>query len=263
MEQDLYRKLFAAAIAIAISGVAIVSARAQFAHEHSPQHGGMFLPAANDTLHLEAVWPMQRIVRVFVYGEDMRPVAPDRLLSIHGSINVAGQAFPLRPTTDGFLEARVPTLPLPASMTLDIALGQGLGDERFAITFSGYSVESRPYDFLLPPTPIPGTLAALLTALHDDQRDAQASVDSNGLIFAYAPAVRARDHLLALDGYVPSLAPAARPRAEAAIRAGVRAAWLLHVAADDGISPWAVRGSVGVLSEALADVVAAFGGASR
>jgi hypothetical protein len=259
MSHRLYRIFRGVAMVVLVSCGLSAPAAAQAEHNHTPLHGGVLLPAAHDTLHIEAVWPMQRIVRVFIYDQAMRPMAPDRRLDIRGRIGVGSETFALRPSDDGFLEARIPSSPIPAQMTLDIAWTRG-PDERFNLVFPAYSVDSRAFDFTLPPTPIPDTLSGLLAALRDDARDAHASVDGDGLIFAYAPAVRARDHLLALEAYVPRLAPSRRPRAEAALLAAVRGAWLLHIAADSGISPWQISGSVGVLTEALDEVVDAFGG---
>jgi hypothetical protein len=258
----LYRILRPVAMVVIAWSSLTLPARAQTPSDQTPPHGGILVAASGNTLHIEAVWPMQRIVRVFVYDDQMRPLPPDRVLALSGRIDVAAQAFTLKPTTEGFLETRIPSLPLPAQMVLEIAFRQGAVAERFPLAFPGYSVDNRPFDFLLPPTPIPDTMAGLLSALRDDARDAHASVAGSASIFAYAPAIRARDHLLALDSYVPTLAPPAQPHAEAAVRAAIRAAWLLHVAADNGISPWAVRGSVDVLTEALDDVVGAFGGTS-
>jgi hypothetical protein len=262
MSHSLHKILRAAAMVLLVWHGFIVRAAAQPAHDHTPRHGGLLLPVVHDTLHIEAVWPMQRIVHVFVYDEAMRAIAPDRLPGIRGRIGVGGETFALRPSGDGFLEARIPSSAIPARMTLELALTAG-DEQPFDLVFPGYSVESQAFDFVLPPTPIPDSLAGLLAALRDDARDAHASLGGNGLIFAYAPAVRARDHLLALDAHVARLAPPARPRAEAAVLAAVRAAWLLHVAADAGISPWQIGGSVGVLTEALDEVVDAFGGTSR
>jgi hypothetical protein len=193
----------------------------------------------------------------------MRPIPADRLLAIRGQVGVVNEKYALKPSPDGYLEARIPSLAIPAKMTLAIDWTSTGADEPFDVVFPSYSVANDTTNFMLPPTPIPDSLAGILAALRDDQHDARSVLDGSG-IFAYAPAIRARDHLLALDEYVMRLAPAAQPRAGAAVRAAMRAAWLLHIASDAGISPWQVSGSVDVLTGALDDVVAAFGGgASR
>lgn len=234
-------------------------ARAQPQHDHTPQHGGMLVPAADDTMHVEVTWPLQRVVRVFVYDSVMRPMPPDRLRGLRGRVRVGDRAYDLVPSSAGLLEGRIPSLAVPARMTVEMSLTPGGVEEPFTVVFSGYSVEKDTIDFVLPPTPIPGTLAGLVSALRDDKRDVHGTVNAGGLTVAYAPAVRARDHLLALEAYLPTLAPSARPRADAAALAALRAAWLLHVAADNGMSPFEVRASADLLADALDEVVEAFG----
>jgi hypothetical protein len=250
-------------MAVLLSCASIAPAHAQPQHPPTPQHGGILVAAAGDTMHVEVAWPLQRVVRVFVYDSAMRPIPPDRLLGLRGRIAVAGQAYELRPSSAGLLEARIPSLAVPARMTLEMSLTPGGVEEPFSLVFSGYSVEKDTIDFVLPPTPIPGTLAGLLSALRDDKRDAHDTVNGGGLTVAYAPAVRARDHVLALEPYVSALPPAARPRADAAALAALRAAWLLHVAADNALTPFEVRAAADLLADALDDVVDAFDGASR
>jgi hypothetical protein len=250
-----------AMVGLALAGL-IVPANAQPTHDHTSRHGGILLWAAGRTVHVEATWPMQGVVRVFVYDDVMRPLTADGLVGIRAQVAIGSEVHTLQPSTGGFLEAAIPSLTAPAQMTLRFARPPA-GEEQIPLTFDGHSEENQAFSFMLPPTPIPGTLAGVLEALRGDARDARASVENTASIFAYAPAVRARDHLMALERYLPALAPAARPRAEATILAGVRAAWLLHTAADSGISPWQITGSVDILSEALDDVISAFGGPSR
>jgi hypothetical protein len=260
--QLLYRIFCRAAILGLIWVGLAVAAEAQSDRNQPTPHGGIVLTAATQGLHLEAVWPTQGVIRVFVYDEMMRPLPPEELSAISGQIVVHGAAFALQPSRKGFLEAGIPSIQAPAQMTLRLLLSPGTNEE-FPLAFRQFSEDGQAFDFMLPPTAIPDTLSGLLEALRDDARNARASVNGQELIFAYAPAVHARDHVLALEAYLPGLAPRNRPRAEAAILAAVRAAWLLHIAADAGISPWHVSGSVGVLTEALDDVIGAFGGASR
>jgi hypothetical protein len=250
-------------MAVLLSCASIAPADAQPQHDHTAQHGGILVPAAGDTMHVEVTWPLQRVVRVFVYDSVMRPIPPDRLLGLRGRIRVGDQAYELRPSSAGLLEGRIPSLAVPVRMTLEMSLTPGGEQEPFSLVFSGYSVDKETTDFVLPPTPIPGTLAGLLSALRDDKRDAHGTVNAGGLTVAYAPAVRARDHLLALETYLPTLVPSARPRADAAALAALRAAWLLHVAADNALTPFEVRAAADLLADALDDVVDAFGGVSR
>lgn len=258
MVQRLYRILIGTAIAVLGAG-AIAPASAQPTHVHAAQHGGILLPINGNTLHVEAAWPAPRIVRVFVSDEMMRQVSQEQLHGINGQVVVGSETFPLRQSPEGFLEAQIPEQSVPAQLTLRLTLPPGGDEKQFALTFRDQSVDSGVVDFMLPPTPIPPTMEGIVAALREDGRDARATVSGRDLVFAYAPAARARDHLLALEPHVAMLAPAAQPRAAAAILAAVRAAWLLHTASDAGLSPFQTAGAVDILVDALEDVVSAFG----
>jgi hypothetical protein len=252
----------AAAIVFASCFTAAAAGQIPAPGAHAAKRGGQLMHAAGGTLHIEGVWDKEHRFKLFVYDAEMRPLSSERLRAITGRLNTGDGEVAMQ-LTDGHLEARIPSLMLPAEMTLDVGLVPGTADESFHFVFSDYSAESVDVSFELPPTTIPDTLPGILAALREDQREAQALMDERNFTFAYAPAVRARDRLLALEPYVPRLAPDARAPAGAAILAGVKTAWLLHVISDNASFPEQVRTTVAAMRDALDEVIAAFGGSAR
>lgn len=229
---------------------------------HNPKHGGQFLLAANDTLHVEGVWPQQRVFKLFVYDASSRPLPPDRMRELRGYVEAAGQTAPLVLAADGSaFEARVPPLSPPAAITVSMALTRGVEAEGFSFIFPGFSDEHAP-SFDLEPTLIPSSVRGLLAALGADGRDADRLVRRQETAYVFAPAVHARDHALALEPFLGRLPERRRPAAVAAIRTLVRTSWRLHIAGDDGTSE-DVRAAAGALREAIDELVGAFGGGGR
>jgi hypothetical protein len=234
---------------------------ARQAHADVAQRGGQLVAVDGDTWHVEAVWPEQRRLRVFIYDEQIRPFSGDRANSLSGSVDVSGQRVMFEHNGD-VLEARVPSMRLPA--TFLITIRNGLGREaQVSFTFDDYSVETEPNAFVLPPTAIPDSLKGILQSIRRELTQARDGSQGANLTMAYVPAVHIRDLLLALEPYVATLPPANRQRAEAALLEGVRTAWLLHVSADDGVSTLQIRQSGAFLEDAVTAVLAVFDGASR
>ena len=245
------------AIVTALIAMAAPSQDARFHLPHQPLHGGQFFATALDTLHIEGVWPEQRRFKLYVADEWGRPLPEARLRELGGRIVAGDVSVPLTMSVDAeYLEARLPTLKLPAELSLVLAV-PGRADEGFQFSFHAYSDEQNAVRFPIEPTAIPDSLSGILSALRTDQDEIEAVFLRGQLAFVYAPADRARDHLLALEAYLPDLDAPGRARAEELIRAGVRAAWLLHVASDEGTLAQANAARTG-LSTAIADAIAAF-----
>jgi hypothetical protein len=229
---------------------------------HNPKHGGAFFLAAGDTLHVEGVWPQQRLFKFYIYDAASRPLAPERMRQLRGDVEAGGQTVPLIPARDGSVfVARVPPLAIPATIIVRIAWLPGGDQEGFQFQFGGYSDEHA-LSFDLEPTVIPRTRSAILAALRADVREAESLVARRDAAFAFAPAAHGRDHVLALERFVTDLPPAGRPRAAAAIREVVRISWLMHLAGDDG-SDEQVGAAAAQFRAAVEDCVSAFGGAGR
>jgi hypothetical protein len=244
--------LIAAAIALAASQ----SSAAHAAHQ--PAHGGQVATAAGHTLHLEGAWPAVGRFRLFVSDSRGHALAPARLEELRARI-VDGDrdVAPLVLSSDKhYFEAGVETKAPPMTVTVALARGAGRPEERVRFTFAALSVDEPPV-FVLPPTVIPRTRAGIVALLRVEAREAGALLDGTSTRGAYVAIARVRDLALALDRYTPDLAAAARPRAESAIRAAVRAAWLLHVSLDEGM-PFQTRMAANGLSEAIEELLTAF-----
>ena len=230
---------------------------ARFHLPHEPLHGGQFFTAAGDTLHVEGVWPEQRRFKLFVADEWGRPLPEARLRELGGRVVVGDVSAPLTVGPDAeYFEARLPTLKLPAEPSLILSV-PGRADEGFQFSFHAYSDERNAVSFPIEPTVIPDSLPGLLAALTIDRDDIDAVFSRGQLAFVYAPADRVRDHVLALEAYLPRMDVTMRARAQAQIRTAVRAAWLLHVASDDGTPAQANAAREG-LAAAVADVTSSF-----
>lgn len=237
--------------------MAVAPQDARFHLPHEPLHGGQFFSAAQDTLHVEGVWPEQRRFKLFVADQWGRPLPEARLRELAGRIVVGDVSVPLAVAADAeYLEARLPTLKMPAELSLVLSV-PGREDEGFQFSFHAYSDERNAVSFPIEPTIIPDSLPGILAALRADGDDIDAVFSRGQLAFVYAPADRARDHALALEAHLPGLAVAKRAQAEELIRIAVRAAWLLHVASDEGTLAQANMARTG-LSAAMAKVAAAF-----
>jgi len=225
---------------------------------HNARHGGVFFSSRDDTFHVEGVWPRQRTLKVYVTDAADRPLDAARLRAIRGRVLIGNADFPLvLREQDRLFEARIPVLRPPAELIVELRTPGQAEPDGFQFIFGGFSDE-RALSFSTDPTVIPRTLPGVLDALKRDVRDAERLMADNQSAYVFAPALRARDHALALERHFTTLPPGRRPRAEAAIRAAVRAAWLLHTAGDDGTPPQA-QAATAELRAAVDDVVAAMG----
>ena len=230
---------------------------ARFHPPHEPLHGGQFFRAAQDTLHVEGVWPEQRRFKLFVTDEWGRPLSEARLRELGGRIVMGEVSAPLAVGADAeYFEARLPTLTMPAELALVLSV-PGYPDEGFQFSFHAYSDERNAVRYPIEPTVIPDSLPGILSALKTDLDQVAAVFAKGQLAFAYAPADRVRDHMLALETYLPGLPAAKRARVEGQIEAAVRAAWLLHTASDEGTLAQADAARVGLVA-AVAEVMASF-----
>lgn len=228
---------------------------------HYPRHGGQFFTAAGDTLHLEVIWPSPRVLKLYVYDEEARPLPLERLRQVSGRLIAGGVRSPLvLREREALFEMRLPVVSVTTHLSLELTPSNGASPETFQFAFADYTDESV-LKVAHEPTPIPETLDATLEALLDDVRDADGLIERRQSAYVFAPAVRARDHALALERFLPQLGDV-RPRAEAAIREVVRVAWLLHIATDEG-TPAQVEGALDELSRLIAELVPVFTRAAR
>jgi hypothetical protein len=229
----------------------VVTASAQQPHAaHGARLGGTFATAAGDTLHLEVSWSEQRRVRMFVTDASGLPIPLEALRSLeaHAVVGDAQSPFTLL-EVESYFEARVPTLPLPASIEVRLKPHASAEEERLSFSFPEYSAVISGSSA---PAEIPATLEGVLDALAAEQRAMQAIVDREAFIDLLGTESRIRELALALEPHLEAM-PSARPRAQAAITAVVRACWLLHTVLDYGVNPQR-DAALAQLNDALRDV---------
>jgi hypothetical protein len=225
---------------------------------HYPRHGGQFVTDAGDTVHIEAVWPRQGLFRLYLYDQSSQPLPVSRLRAVTGRVMIGHASWKLvLREHDRVFEARIPVLKLPGELDLELKLTGRDAVAGYHFVFPVLSDEHA-MTFALEPTVIPATLAGLLDALRKDVRDCERLIDSGQSAYAFGPAVRARDHGLALERYAARLAPHPRAGAESAVRDVVRAAWLVHTVVDNGTIEQ-TRAALEQLRAAVGDAPAAFG----
>jgi hypothetical protein len=241
---------------------ALVSAQEAPHERHAARLGGSFATAASDTLHVEAVWSEQRRLRVFVVDASGGPAPVERLRDIEGVVRTGDSETALvLLEVDGYFEARIPTLPLPAAMLIVLKTSAGRSEDRLAVAFETYSPDAIGFGRAAPPE-IPDSLPGILRGLADDRRAAQALMDKGEVAAVSVPEERIRELALALVPYLDRLPRERRQSGNAALTEAIRASWLLHLATDYGNQPqWLA--AFKQLADAVDRITAAFSGGAQ
>lgn len=227
-----------------------------------PRRGGVLQPAAGDTLHVEAMWAEQRRLRVFVWDATGAPLPVERLREFAGTVRAADRESPLRLIeVDGFYEARIATLSLPATVEVELQPSPGDRTERLSFTFEAYSVD-RSGLMMTAPIEIPPTLKGILDALAENRRELRTLVERGEFMAVYGPDDRIRDLVLATEPYVAQLPEAAQRAVEAVRTDVIRTGWLLHTAIDYGGEAQA-RAAAQMFDAGLDRLAALFSGIAR
>ena len=172
---------------------------------HNPRHGGVFFSSRDDTFHVEGARPRQRTLKIYVTDAADRPLGPAGLRAIRGRVLIGNAVFPLiLREHDRLFEARIPVLRPPAELIVELRSPGRAEPDGFQFIFGGFTDE-RALSFATDPTVIPRTLPGVLDALKKDVRDAERLMADNQSAYVFAPALRARDHVLALDRYLTTL----------------------------------------------------------
>lgn len=223
---------------------------------HGSQHGGIVLPVANDTLHLEGVFQEQRRFRIYVTDAVGRPLSPSALRALKLQVSDdAGRVSPLVVSDDGLhLEARIATQTFPTAISVIVPALDGT-TEQLGMLFTAYTIE--PESFEVPPTEIPSTLKGVLEALREQVRAAMELAAERDVGQLYVPTTHARELLLALVPHAANLDAARRRSAEAAIAAALRASWLTHLSGDIG-TPTQSSSAVNELRRAFNELCSTF-----
>ncbi len=229
---------------------------------HGPRYGGAFATAASDTLHIEALWTEQRRLRVFVVDASGGPVPIDQLRDLNALVIAGDRESPLALLeSDGYFEARIPTLTLPAVITMRLRPPAAAARDEVTFSFSGYTLDVLGLASASP-AEIPGTLAGIVAALADDRRVVRAMVEQSEFSGLFALEERIRDRVLAIEPYLEPMPAAVRANAPAAIALVVRGCWLLHTVLDYGSADQR-DAALSQLGEALDRLMAAVPGAAQ
>src|SRR5262249_760393 len=95
--------------------------------------------------HLEGVYPKAGVFRLHVYDDYSKPLSGPQLRRVAAEVTTANGVAPLTlvPGAD-FLEARVPEISWPVSVTAQVAFTPGSPRNRFDFTFTAYSHDALP-----------------------------------------------------------------------------------------------------------------------
>jgi hypothetical protein len=242
--------------------VAPISARQAPHAAHGPRFGGAFTTASNDTVHVEVVWSEQRRVRMFFTDASGSPLPLEQMRGVQARIMTGDRATPfVWLEVDYYFEARIPTLTLPAVMTVEIKLSDAATEERRSFTFRQYSPAIPGMDGSSP-VDIPITLNGILAALAEEHRGMQSAIARGAFPELLGTEDRVRDLVLAIEPHLDAVRPETRRKAQSVVTNVVRACWLLHTVLDYGTA--AQRDAVvDELSDLLEKVAATLPGTPR
>lgn len=106
--------------------------------DHNPKHGGFFSMAPNNW-HIESTHPAAGVFQLYVYDEYSKPFIP---VAFSARLLVRDVSVPFERAANGrYLEARVPTLGLPATIAIKARFLANEPEYHFDFFFSQYSKE--------------------------------------------------------------------------------------------------------------------------
>ena len=121
---------------------------------HNPQHGGQFFMAADNWHHLEGVYPVKGVFRLYVYDDYGKPLAADAVRLIQSRVVTREtfdsatrstrelRAYPLVSVSGaGHLEATIDPLPLPVQLVVKVKFRNGGPEYRFDFSFAAFTKE--------------------------------------------------------------------------------------------------------------------------
>ena len=262
---------------------------------HNPQHGGQFFMAADNWHHLEGVYTRAQRFRLHLYDDYARPLGSDELQRVAGRVVLEERpggatrpareirTVPLRLVRDGaYLEAQLPSMPLPARFAAKVIFKPGEQEYRFDFTFAAASVDPTPprasaprstarstpsraeTPAATPPPPnpvaataLPATIPEIVDAMKGARREIAALIEAGDFAAIWVPAFKAKDLALALEPHLAHVVNGKRAAAELAVFHLVQAAWRLDAVGDTG-NRADVDAAFGHFDEALGAVGVAF-----
>lgn len=234
--------------------------------DHNPQHGGQFFMAPDNWHHLEATFPEERVVRIYLYDDYTKPVPRDRMKPVQGRIVLqAGTrdvSFPLALSRDGqYLQAQVDGGSLPLSVVAKLKLKADGPEYHFDFRFTEFSKEPPPIPAPAvattspgspeppeAPIPPPAALAAaplIEVSIPDRVEDIVAEIGARNRRIGelielgrfpevWFPAFEAKDLALAISAHAARLPGDKQQLLEPAIKRLLQSAWLLDAFGDVG-----------------------------
>jgi Heavy metal binding domain len=118
--------------------------------DHNPKHGGHFVMAPNNW-HVEVTHPSSGLFRIYCYDDYSKPFMPNGFTARLEERSGPGKPvvhepvpFTLLQRRSPYLEARVPSLGLPAIIVAKVQFQAGQPEYRFDFQFYEYSKEPAP-----------------------------------------------------------------------------------------------------------------------
>ena len=235
--------------------------------DHNPRHGGQFFMAEDKWHHLEATYQRGGPLRIYLYDNFTKDLAPRDLRAIAGLAvvldgNLASiESVPLTPSRDGqTLEARLTKAVLPLRVQARVKFKEATREQPFDFTFQSFtSASTTPVPPVTPvgsarrvsppvqpppaqasaPTPqsgtaLPNTSAELLGQLELRRGEVKSFIDEGNLGMVYVPAMLAKDVSLALADHGGELRGDQVVPLTLAVKRLVVAAWRLDQYGDLG-----------------------------
>lgn len=260
--------------------------------DHSPRFGGVFFMAPDAWHHIEGTYPQTGVFRLRVYDNFTQTVNVqafkaravvkeiyDEMTREYREIEV----YPLVPSADGmYFEAQVGSLASPAEITAKVTFDPSKPEERFdfvfmtatpevprtapATTATSPTVETAPLPTLRlfdgATDAIPATPDAIVGEILARDTKIQELIRTGAFTEVFIPALEAKELALALEPHLGGLPAPSQRRVESAVKAVVRAAWLLDWYGDLG-NRVRVNEAYGVFGPAIAEIRGAYGIESR
>ena len=235
--------------------------------DHNPRHGGQFFMAEDKWHHLEATYQRGGPLRIYLYDNFTKDLAPRDLRAIAGRAvvldgNLASiESVPLTPSRDGqSLEARLTKAVLPLRVQARVKFKEATREQPFDFTFQSFtSASTTPVPPVTPvgsarrvsppvPSPpaqastptsqggtaLPNTSAELLKQLELRRGEVKSFIDEGNLGMVYVPAMLAKDVSLALADHGGELRGDQVVPLTLAVKRLVVAAWRLDQYGDLG-----------------------------
>ena len=220
-------------------------------------------------------FPQARVVRIYLYDDYTKPLPPDQMRAVQGRIITKPSqggatrevSFPLAQSRNGqYLEAKVDSRALPASIVAKIKLKADAPEYHFDFLFTEFSkevavkavnvVNAVPRAIAAPPpaktdtgpasppvpagnpapiqVSIPETLGEIVTQIGARNRQIGELIDLGRFSDVWFPAFEAKDLALAMNAHAAQLPTDKRKLLDPTIKRLLQAAWLLDAFGDIG-----------------------------